>query len=106
MTFPDMARDPTALAPGEAPWAAPAGRSRVTSVDDLAQGQPRGTPREALDRAALRQIPRTDQLLADPRLAAAELRLGRNLVKAAIGRAQEQARNAEITPGQVADAAA
>jgi L-seryl-tRNA(Ser) seleniumtransferase len=75
-------------------------------VDDLAQGQPRGTSREALDRAALRQIPRTDQLLADPRLAAAELRLGRNLVKAAIGRAQERARNAEITPGQVADAAA
>jgi L-seryl-tRNA(Ser) seleniumtransferase len=58
------------------------------------------------DPASLRKIPRTDQLLADPRMAAAERRLGRVLVKAAIGRAQQRARNAEITPGQVADAAA
>jgi L-seryl-tRNA(Ser) seleniumtransferase len=70
----------------------------VTSVDDLA--------RSAADRALLRQIPRTDQLLNDPRMRAAERRIGRDLVKAAITRAQERARNAEITPGQVADAAA
>ena len=50
-------------------------------------------------------MPRTDQLLADPRLAAAQRRLGRALVKAAITRAQERARKAEITPEQVADAA-
>ena len=37
---------------------------------------------------------------------AAERRVGRDLVKAAITRAQERARNAEITPDQVADAAA
>ena len=37
---------------------------------------------------------------------AAERRIGRDLVKAAIARAQQRARNAEITPGQVADAAA
>ena len=37
---------------------------------------------------------------------AAERRVGRDLVKAAIARAQERARNAEITPDQVADAAA
>jgi L-seryl-tRNA(Ser) seleniumtransferase len=67
-------------------------------VDDLAQSAP--------DRALLRQIPRTDQLLADPRMRAAEHRIGRDLVKAAIARAQQRARNAEITPGQVADAAA
>ena len=53
------------------------------------------------------KIPRTDLLLADPRLQAAEHRLGRPLVKAAVARAQERARNAEITPDQatVADAA-
>jgi L-seryl-tRNA(Ser) seleniumtransferase len=73
----------------------------VTSVDDLARSAPRG----ARDGAALRKIPRTDQLLADPRMAAAQRRLGRALVKAAIGRAQARARNAEITPEQVADAA-
>src|SRR5487761_55933 len=38
-----------------------------------------------------RLVPRTDLLLADPRLAAAELRLGRPLVKAAIARAQQRA---------------
>src|SRR3984957_6207035 len=70
----------------------------VTTVDDLA--------RSAADRALLRQIPRTDQLLNDPRMRAAERRVGRDLVKAAITRAQERARNAEIPPGQVADAAA
>src|SRR5580700_3097564 len=70
----------------------------VTTVDDLA--------RSAADRALLRKIPRTDQLLNDPRMRAAERRVGRDLVKAAIGRAQERARNAEITPDQVADSAA
>ena len=54
-----------------------------------------------------RSIPRTDLLLADPRLQAAEGRLGRPLVKAAIVRAQERARSAEIATDQVtvADAA-
>ncbi|HEY0936951.1 MAG TPA: L-seryl-tRNA(Sec) selenium transferase, partial [Trebonia sp.] len=79
-------------------------------MDDLARGGPRaaagGASRRARDSASLRQIPRTDQLLADPRMAAAERRLGRDLVKAVISRAQERARNAEITPDQVADAAA
>ena len=52
-----------------------------------------------------RLVPRTDRLLADPRLAAAERRLGRALVKAAIGRAQRRARDGQITPEEVADAA-
>src|SRR5690348_3107586 len=77
----------------------------VTTVDDLAQSAPRGDSGRA-DGASLRKIPRTDQLLADPRMLAAERRLGRDLVKAAIARAQERARAAEITPEQVADAAA
>jgi len=52
-----------------------------------------------------RLVPRTDLLLADPRLAAAERRLGRTLVKAAVGRAQQRARDGQITPDEVADAA-
>jgi len=52
-----------------------------------------------------RRVPRTDLLLADPRLADAERRLGRTLVKAAVSRAQQRARDGQITPEQVADAA-
>jgi L-seryl-tRNA(Ser) seleniumtransferase len=67
----------------------------VATVDDLAQS------------GAHPKIPRTDLLLADARLQAAEHRLGRPLVKAAVARAQERARNAEIAPdpATVADAA-
>jgi L-seryl-tRNA(Ser) seleniumtransferase len=82
----------------------------VTNVDDLGQGAPGGAPRgdggAAPGQALLRQIPRTDQLLADPRMRAAEHRVGRDLVKAAITRAQDRARAGEITPDRVADAAA
>ncbi|HEY2265970.1 MAG TPA: L-seryl-tRNA(Sec) selenium transferase [Streptosporangiaceae bacterium] len=52
-----------------------------------------------------RRVPRTDLLLADPRLADAERRLGRALVKAAVARAQQQARDGRIAPDEVADAA-
>jgi L-seryl-tRNA(Ser) seleniumtransferase len=52
-----------------------------------------------------RHVPRTDVLLADPRLAEAERRLGRALVKAAVGRAQQRARDGQITPEEVAGAA-
>jgi len=51
------------------------------------------------------RVPRTDLLLSDPRLVRAETRLGRALVKAAVGRAQERARRGEIPPEEVADAA-
>jgi len=50
-------------------------------------------------------VPRTDLVLADPRLAEAERRLGRALVKAAVGRAQQRARDGQIAPEQVADVA-
>ena len=50
-------------------------------------------------------MPRTDLLLGDPRLVAAERRLGRALVKAAVGRAQQRAREGQIEPAEVADAA-
>jgi L-seryl-tRNA(Ser) seleniumtransferase len=52
-----------------------------------------------------RLVPRTDQVLADPRLAAAMSRLGRALVKAAVSRAQQRARDGQIAPDEVADAA-
>ena len=54
---------------------------------------------------ARRLVPRTDAVLADPRLAAAADRLGRSQVKAAVARAQEQARAGQIAPDAVADAA-
>ncbi|MEH1057974.1 L-seryl-tRNA(Sec) selenium transferase [Micromonospora sp. CPCC 206171] len=50
-----------------------------------------------------RRVPRTDTLLADPRLATAIATLGRERVKAVVGRAQERARRGEITPEQVPD---
>src|SRR5260370_42181674 len=53
-----------------------------------------------------RQVPRTDIVLADPRLVAARERLGGSLVKAAVARAQELARSGDISPEAVADAAA
>ena len=52
-----------------------------------------------------RQVPRTDLLLADPRLAAATTRLGRTVVKAAVTEAQARARAGELAPDAVADAA-
>jgi L-seryl-tRNA(Ser) seleniumtransferase len=53
-----------------------------------------------------RHVPRTDVVLADPRLAAARERLGGTLVKAAVARAQELARTGAISPASVADVAA
>ena len=50
-----------------------------------------------------RLVPRTDVLLADPRLARAERTLGRTLVKAVVAQAQQRARTGEIAPEQVAD---
>ncbi|MFG2001280.1 L-seryl-tRNA(Sec) selenium transferase [Spirillospora sp. NPDC048911] len=52
-----------------------------------------------------RQVPRTDAVMADPRLADAAVRLGRALVKSAVGAAQQRARDGEIPPGAVAAAA-
>ncbi|MGH3155836.1 MAG: hypothetical protein ACRDNF_04555, partial [Streptosporangiaceae bacterium] len=52
-----------------------------------------------------RLVPRTDAVLADPRLVLAQERLGRAIVKEAISRAQDEARAGRIAPGSVADAA-
>src|ERR1022692_34605 len=52
-----------------------------------------------------RLVPRTDAVLADQRLAAAELRLGRTLVRAAVRRVQQQVRDGELDPSEVVQAA-
>src|ERR1039458_8771952 len=54
---------------------------------------------------ARRLVPRTDAVLADPRLTAAADRLGRTQVKAAVAQAQQQARAGHISPEAVADTA-
>ncbi|GGO15866.1 L-seryl-tRNA(Sec) selenium transferase [Microbispora rosea subsp. aerata] len=50
-------------------------------------------------------MPRTDAVLADPRLVAAAERLGRPVVKDAVARAQQRVRQGEIEPEDVAEAA-
>ncbi|OBB90513.1 L-seryl-tRNA(Sec) selenium transferase [Mycobacterium sp. 852002-30065_SCH5024008] len=50
-----------------------------------------------------RRVPRTDTLLADPRLAEAQRVLGRDLVKSVIADAQQRARAGEIEPERVAE---
>jgi L-seryl-tRNA(Ser) seleniumtransferase len=52
-----------------------------------------------------RSTPRTDHVLADPRLRAATARLGPALVKAAVTHALDRCRAGEVAPGDVADAA-
>jgi L-seryl-tRNA(Ser) seleniumtransferase len=52
-----------------------------------------------------RLTPRTDSLLADPRLTEAERRLGRPIVLAAVHRAQDAVRAGDIDPAAAADAA-
>jgi L-seryl-tRNA(Ser) seleniumtransferase len=52
-----------------------------------------------------RRVPRTDVVLADPRLAGAAARIGRTAVKAAVTEAQRRARAGDIAPEEVADAA-
>ncbi|TCW21857.1 L-seryl-tRNA(Sec) selenium transferase [Dietzia cinnamea] len=51
-----------------------------------------------------RRIPSTDVLLRDPRLAAAVTELGRELVKAEIRRAQQDARAGDLDPDDIVDA--
>ncbi len=50
-----------------------------------------------------RRVPRTDTLLADPRLVEAQRVLGRALVKSVIAEAQQRARAGEIDPERVAE---
>ncbi|MEO3747585.1 L-seryl-tRNA(Sec) selenium transferase [Plantactinospora sp. B5E13] len=48
-----------------------------------------------------RRVPRTDVLLADPRLVAAEATLGRTRLREMVGEVQNRARRGEIPPEQV-----
>jgi L-seryl-tRNA(Ser) seleniumtransferase len=51
-----------------------------------------------------RQVPRTDQVLADPRLSDSVERLGRSQVKAAVARAQQRVREGRLHPADVVTA--
>lgn len=51
-----------------------------------------------------RRVPRTDVLLADPRLAAAGAAVGRSRLKAVLGHAQELVRRGELSPEDVVSA--
>jgi L-seryl-tRNA(Ser) seleniumtransferase len=52
-----------------------------------------------------RATPRTDRVLADPRLQDAAARLGPALVRRAVGAALDRCRAGDVTPGEVADSA-
>ena len=52
-----------------------------------------------------RRVPRTDAVLADPRIAAAAVRLGKGLVKQAVTAAQQRVREGALAPGDVVAAA-
>lgn len=52
-----------------------------------------------------RSTPRTDQVLADPRLQEATSRLGAALVKEAVGAAQQECRDGKVAPNDVRDRA-
>ena len=52
-----------------------------------------------------RRVPRTDAVLADPRVAATLVRLGRDLVKSVVADAQDRCRSGEIGPDEVVEAA-
>jgi L-seryl-tRNA(Ser) seleniumtransferase len=51
-----------------------------------------------------RRVPRTDAVLADPRIAAAAVRLGKPLVKQAVTAAQQRVREGALPPDDVVDA--
>jgi L-seryl-tRNA(Ser) seleniumtransferase len=55
---------------------------------------------------ARRRVPRTDAVLADPRLAAAVAELGRGPVKEVVAAVQERARQGLVDPAEVAEVAA
>ncbi|MBL8925614.1 MAG: L-seryl-tRNA(Sec) selenium transferase [Pseudonocardia sp.] len=66
---------------------------------------PRSYPRAVtLASDPRRRVPRTDAVLAEPQIALAVTRLGRALVKEAVGSAQDRVRRGEIAPGAVVDA--
>ncbi|MDX3106704.1 L-seryl-tRNA(Sec) selenium transferase, partial [Nonomuraea angiospora] len=49
-------------------------------------------------------MPRTDSMLSDPRLVAAQEALGRDLVKAAVRTAQQRVRESVLKPDEAVDA--
>src|SRR5205809_78176 len=89
--------------PARSTCAAAAGPGMVAGVEQQQDADAAGA--SGSPGLGARRVPRTDVLLADPRIVSAERRLGRPLVKAAIARAQQRARAGDIPadPGLVAD---
>jgi L-seryl-tRNA(Ser) seleniumtransferase len=56
-----------------------------------------------MDTDPRRAVPQTDSLLADPRLAGPQRRLGRTRVRDAVHTSQERVRDGSLPPGQVID---
>jgi L-seryl-tRNA(Ser) seleniumtransferase len=73
----------------------------VPERDAVSDARGRSRPAEADPR---RRVPRTDAVLADPRLVAPLARLDRAVVKAAVVEAQQAARDGRIGPDGVVDA--
>ncbi|MGW4454149.1 hypothetical protein [Streptomyces sp. NPDC004599] len=91
----DRNPDPSGHGPG-----VPAGSpGRPDAPAPAASAGPRGGGDER------RRIPRTDVLLRDPLLAGAARRLGDDVVKGVIRRAQDRAREGGIAPERVLDTA-
>ena len=88
---------PAAAVTGRA-YVAAGGRSGRSPPDAAVPSfrDPRVRPR--------RRVPRTDAVLAEPQVALAVARLGRALVKEAVGAAQDRVRRGEIAPEAVVDA--
>jgi L-seryl-tRNA(Ser) seleniumtransferase len=101
-------REASGAGEGAGPGAPQALRDRSAPGHRTAGHNPNGSDQNGNDRNgsdARRRIPRTDVLLADPRLAAAITRLGPRPVKAAVHRAQRRARHGTVAPEEVADTA-
>lgn len=79
-------------------------RPRVAAVRDLQPKPALDEPRVAFDSDVRRSVPRTDVVLADPRLQSAVERLGRARVKDAVSRAQQKVREAQLAPPDVVTA--
>src|SRR3954453_10985784 len=88
--------------PADAPVTRAVGLPVMASAWHKGQQQPYA---RSVSEDPRRQVPRTDAVLADPRLVAAAERLGRQTVKAAVVAAQEAARSGAISASRVADTA-
>src|SRR3954471_7485201 len=91
--------------PADAPVTTASGRAVAAMAAIVRSRRPATGSATYADRVTdpRRQVPRTDVVLADARLAAAAQRLGPDAVKSAVVDAQDAARRGDIAPDAVAD---